>query len=84
MIKSFKHKGLEKFFNEGNKECIDGADETRLRYALSIVDAADELKDFNIPSLKFTKENNKGCYSINVGNGKKITFRLTPQNSEQE
>lgn len=82
MIKSFKHKGLERFFNEGNTEDIEEADENRLRYALSVIDAADELRDCNIPSLKFTKENSKGFYSINVGNGKKITFRLTPQKSK--
>ena len=43
MIKSFKHKGLEKFFNEGNVENIDGADENKLKYVLSVIDAADEL-----------------------------------------
>ena len=79
MIKSFKHKGLEKFFNEGIVENIDGADENKLKYVLSILDAADELRDFAIPSLKFTKENNKGFYSVCIGNGKKIVFRLVPE-----
>lgn len=83
MIKSFKNKGLEKFFNDGIVDDIDGADANRLRYALSIVDAADELRDLNIPSLKFTKENNKGFYSICVGNGKKIVFRLVPNDNKE-
>jgi len=76
MIKSFKHQGLEKFFTEGNAENIEGADENRLKYVLSVIDAADELRDFQIPSLKFTRENNKGFYSVLIGNGKKIIFRL--------
>lgn len=83
MIKSFKHQGLEKFFNEGNAEEIDGADEDKLKYVLSMIDAADELRDLNIPSLKFTKENNKGFYSVCVGNGKKILFRLVPNENKE-
>jgi len=83
MIRSFKNKGLEKFFNEGIAEDIDGADENKLKYALSMIDAADELRDLNIPSLKFTKENNKGFYSICVGNGKKIIFRLVPSENKE-
>lgn len=84
MIKSFRHKGLERFFKEGTSDNIEGADENKLRYALSVLDAADELRDFNINSMKFSKENGKNIYSVNVGNGKKIIFRLIPQNSEQE
>ena len=79
MIKSFKHQGLEKFFCEGNAGDIEGVDKNKLRYILSIIDAADELRDFHIPSLKFTKENDKGFYSVCAGNGKKITFRLVSE-----
>lgn len=84
MIKSFKHKGLELFFNEGISDNIEGADENKLRFVLSVIDAADELRDCNISSLNFTKENTQGLYSVNVGNGKKVIFKLIPQNSEQE
>lgn len=84
MIKSFRHKGLEKFFNEGITDDIEGADETRLRYALSVIDAADELRDCNASPLNFKKEKSKNLYSVDAGNGKKIIFRLVPQSSEQE
>jgi len=84
MIKSFKHKGLEKFFYNGNAEDVDCTDKKKLKYVLSIMDAADELRDFQIPSLNFTKENDKGFYSLKVGNGKKITFRLVPNTNDME
>ncbi len=83
MIKSFKHKGLEKFFTEGNTDDIEGIDEETLRYVLSVIDAADEIRDCKIPSLKFQKEN-KGFYSICVGNDKKLLFRLTTRDTDKE
>lgn len=81
MIKSFKNKNLEKFFNDGNEEGLNDVDKKRLRLILSQLDAADELKDCKIPSFNFQKADNNGTYSISVGNGKKLVFKLTPSKS---
>ena len=84
MIKSFKNQGLENFYKCGNAENIDSADKDRLKRILAIIDAADELRDFNIPSLNFTKENDRGLYSLRVCKGKKIVFRLVSGKSDKE
>lgn len=81
MIKSFKNKNLEKFYNEGVDDEIDGVDKDRLRLILAQLDAADELKDCKIPSFNFTRVRKNGTYSISVGNGKRLVFRLIPSNN---
>ncbi len=78
MIKSFKNKNLEKFYNEGVDDEIEDVDKDRLRLILAQLDAADELKDCKIPSFDFKKIRKNGTYSISVGNGKKLVFRLVP------
>lgn len=77
MIKSFKNKNLEKFYAEGDDEAVDGVNKDRLRLILAQLDAADELKDCKIPSFKFSRAKRGGVYSIAVGNGKRLVFRLT-------
>ena len=81
MIKSFKNKNLEKFYNEGVDDEIDGVDKDRLRLILVQLDAAEELKDCKIPSFNFTRVRKNGTYSISVGNGKRLVFRLIPSNN---
>lgn len=81
MIKSFKNKNLEKFYNEGVDDEIDGVDKDRLRLILAQLDAAEELKDCKIPSFNFTRVRKNGTYSISVGNGKRLVFRLIPSNN---
>ncbi len=81
MIKSFKNKNLEKFYNEGVDDEIDGVDKDRLRLILAQLDAAEELKDCKIPSFNFTRVCKNGTYSISVGNGKRLVFRLIPSNN---
>ncbi len=78
MIKSFKNKNLEKFYKEGLEDEIEGVDKDRLRLILAQLDAADELKDCKIPSFNFKKIQKNGIYSISVGNGKNLIFKLVP------
>ena len=80
MIKSFKNKNLEKFYFDGDDNAIENVDSKRLRLILSQLDAAEELKDCKIPSFNFKRVKKNGVYSISLGNGKKLDFRLTPSN----
>ena len=79
MIKSFKNKRLEEFYNNGHSEDLQEIDSDRLRLILSQLDAAEEIKDCKIPSFNFKKIKKNGFYSISVGNGKKLVFRLVPK-----
>lgn len=80
MIKSFKNKQLENFYKNGACEELEGIDYIRLRLVLLQLDAAEEIRDFQVPSLQFTRVKKNGTYSISIGNGKKIVFKLVPTN----
>ncbi len=52
MIKSFRHKGLERFFRSGSKAGIQANHEKKLRRQLARLDAAIQSNDMNIPGWK--------------------------------
>jgi len=78
MIKSFKHKGLEDFFNTGKKKGIrlDHAD--RLGIILDRLNAANEIKDMNYPGSYLHKltGNKKGQYAVRVTGNWRIFFEF--------
>jgi len=47
MIKSFKHKGLQKFFETGSTAGIQPAHKQKLRMRLAALDTATVLEDIN-------------------------------------
>ena len=52
MIKSFRHKGLERLFREGSKAGIQPAHVTRLRLQLAALDQAMSPQDMSAPAWK--------------------------------
>ncbi len=55
MIKSFKHKGLEEFFNSGSTRGIQAAHANKLRMQLAALDTATVIEDMNIPATACTR-----------------------------
>jgi proteic killer suppression protein len=53
MIKSFRHRGLERFFREGSKAGIQPKHEKRLRLQLGRLDAARSAADMNLPGWRW-------------------------------
>ena len=49
MIRSFRHKGLEKFFESGSKAGIQPAHVPRLRLQLARLDSATVPEDMDLP-----------------------------------
>ncbi len=49
MIKSFMHKGLEKFYSSGNTKGIQVKHATKLRMQLAALDTAHRIEDLDIP-----------------------------------
>jgi len=49
MIKSFEHKGLEKFFHEGDKSGIQPNHSQKISDILDRLDASVEIRDMNYP-----------------------------------
>jgi addiction module HigA family antidote len=52
MIRSFRHKGLQRFFEKGSKAGIQAQHEHRLRFMLSRLDDATNASDMDAPGWK--------------------------------
>ena len=78
MIKSFKHKGLEKFYKTGTKKGIQTAHAIKLRMQLATLDTAHCIEDLDIPGYRLhpLKGNRKGLWSITVNGNWRLTFEF--------
>lgn len=82
MIKSFKHKGLKKFYETGSRQGIQAQHASKLRMQLAALDSARVLEDLDIPGYRFheLKGNRKGIWSISVSGNWRITFEFIDGN----
>lgn len=78
MIKSFKHRGLEKFFYDGIKSGINIKHAQRLARILDRLDASAGAQDMNLPGFKLHKLSGqeKGTWSVRVSGNWRVTFRF--------
>lgn len=78
MIKSFKHKGLQQFFEKGTKKEIQADHASKLRMQLIALDTAHALEDMDIPGyrLHLLKGRQKNLCSITVNGNWRITFEF--------
>ena len=76
MIKSFRHKGLERFFREGSKARIQPKHERRLRLQLGRLDAARSAEDMDLPGWRFhaLKGDLKGHWAVFVEKNWRVVF----------
>ena len=81
MIKSFKHKGLERFFREGSKAGIQPKHERRLRLQLGRLDAARSAVDMELPGWRWhaLKGELKGHWAVFVEKNRDA-FKLIQRN----
>ncbi len=82
MIKSFKHKGLEEFYEKGSKKGIQAQHATKLRMQLAALDSAQSIEDLDIPGYRLhsLRGNRKGIWSITVSGNWRVTFEFTDSN----
>jgi proteic killer suppression protein len=82
MIKSFKHKGLERFYESGNARGIQAAHSKTLRMQLSALDTARTIEDIDIPGYRLhpLKGSRKGIWSITVNGNWRVTFEFSDGN----
>jgi proteic killer suppression protein len=78
MIKSFKHKGLQKFYETGNVSGIQVAHKQKLRIRLTALDTATVLRDIDLPGFRLhpLKGKMKGLWAIDVSKNRRITFEF--------
>ena len=78
MIKSFKHKGLQVFFETGSKKGIIPEHADKLGRMLDRLDASVRPNDMNLPGYKLHKLTGTegGTWSVWVSGNWRITFRF--------
>lgn len=76
VIRSFRHKGLERFFLEGSKAGIQAAHAPRLRLQLGRLDAALRPGDMDLPGWRLhpLKGSLKGMWAVSVSGNWRMVF----------
>ena len=78
MIKSFKHKGLEKFFLDDNRTRINRKHAAKLARILDRLDASVMPQDMNLPGYKLHELSGKekGTWSVCVTGNWRVAFQF--------
>ena len=84
MIQSFKHKGLQKFFETGRKSGIQPSHAKRLQLILGRLNASVSPVDMNLPGLFFhpLSGDREGIFSVRVSGNWRVTFRFNGNHAE--
>jgi len=84
MIKSFKHKGLKRFYETGNPSGIQAAHKNRLKLILSNLDQAESPADMDLPGLRLheLKGSRKAIWAVSVSGNWRVTFRFNQNDVE--
>lgn len=82
MICSFKHKGLEKFFERGDKRGVVPDHAKKLQNRLSKLNAAKYVDDMNIKNWRYKELKGGGSiYQINVNGAWRLRFEFRDGNA---
>jgi proteic killer suppression protein len=78
MIKSFKHKGIERFFLYNDRSKINPQHTAKLARILDRLDASVSPQDMNLPGYKLheLKGNEKGTWAVSVSGNWRVTFQF--------
>lgn len=76
MIRSFRHKGVRRFFQAGSKAGIQAAHAARLARQLSALNQATDPDDMNLPgwNLHPLRGRLEGHWSVTVSGNWRLTF----------
>ena len=78
MIKSFRHKGLQQFFESGSKAGIQGGHAAKLSRQLAVLNRASGPPDMNLPGwgLHRLKGSLSEHWSVSVSGNWRLTFKF--------
>jgi len=78
MNRTFKHKGLERFFSKGDYRGIPAQYAARIERLLDRLDAAVKPEDLDLPGYRFhsLKGDRRGAYAVSVSGNWRLTFRF--------
>jgi len=82
MIKSFKHKGLEKFYQSGSTRGIQANHAKKLRMQFAALDTAQSIDDMDIPGYRLHQltGDRRGIWSITVNANWRLSFEFEEGN----
>ena len=82
MIKSFRHKGLKRFYETGKRSGIQPKHAKRLRFQLAALDTAQMIEDMDVPGFRLhpLKGRAKRRWSIWVSGNWRLTFEFEEGN----
>jgi proteic killer suppression protein len=83
VIKSFAHKGLEKFFHSGSTQGVQHKHKHQLTLILDRLDAAVDIRDMDFPGSGFhpLKGEYKGFYAVKVSGNWRVIFEFENGNA---
>jgi proteic killer suppression protein len=78
MIESIRHKGLRRFYEEGDRRMLPPDMVERIQVILSALDEANVVENMNHPTLRLhaLKGDRKGFWSVTVRANWRIIFRF--------
>ena len=84
MVRSFKHKGLERFFLKGTKSGIQAKHASKLRLILGRLNASVTPKDMDLPGLHLHQliGGRSETWSVRVSGNWRVTFRFIEGDAE--
>jgi len=83
VIKSFKHKGLRRYYETGNKSGIQAKHAARLRLQLAVLDTARVIDDIDVPGYRLhpLKGRENARWSIWISGNWRLTFEFRDGNA---
>lgn len=83
MIKSFRHKGLKRLFEEGERHGVAPELANRLRRQLDVLNRARTTADLNLPGYRLhrLKGDRAGTWSVTVTGNWRLTFKFDGQDA---
>lgn len=78
MIKSFKHKGLERLFIKSSASGVQADYAPRIILILDAIDAAEQINELDLPGFRLhrLKGDKRNLWSVRVSANWRITFEF--------
>ena len=78
MIRTIRHKGLQRFYTTGVSSGVQSIHAVRLRMLLAALDTAQTIQDMNVPGFKLhpLKGRLKDRWAISVSGNWRLTFEF--------
>ncbi len=83
MIRSFRHKGIERFFRKSDPRGVNARQAPRIRRMLELIDHAGATDQLDLPGMYLhpLKGERKGEWAMAVSGNWRITFRFVGEDA---